>query len=130
MGCVAYLRIKGAALQAKPVRTDLVAPKPELLDEEALAVKRAIQDGVVSAIHDNTERTTQIAKLEGFNTCPSQAWVGISMVATPRETLQDEVMACLQELSGEHHPGPPIKLDACHRPTCRERSFDARCSTY
>ena len=114
MGCVAYLRMQEAALQEKAPRTDLVIPRPAVLDEEALVILQAMQHGEVSATHMDVQTTAKNGKPETSSSSPSRDWIGISTIACPRESLQDEVRACLEELSGKDHGKYLIRFDGCY----------------
>lgn len=107
---VAFLRIKGARLEAKAGTSTAVVCIPPLLDDEYLTVYEAIlqsqQTNLISSQAQIESKSLRHPKVPLIRSRQVGAWVSISNVQSPSEgsTLKDEVTRCFELLIGVSAP--------------------------
>jgi diphthine-ammonia ligase len=97
---VAFLRIRGAQLEAKVATTLPVVDTPPLLEDEYLTVYEAANQ---AQIESPSFRHPKVPSIRSRQVGP---WVSISNVHFPSEdsTLKDEVTKCFELLKGVSAP--------------------------
>lgn len=108
---VAFLRIRGAQLEAKVATTLPVVDTPPLLEDEYLTVYEAVSqsqrtDSVAANQAQIESPSFRHPKVPSIRSRQVGPWVSISNVHFPSEdsTLKDEVTKCFELLKGVSAP--------------------------